>query len=395
MSQPLSEHLLRGHHRDWQVLPAEDHLPISGRIKAGRSRPGVTRFDPRCFLDEEDVLIELALLGMERIAPVYRLGPDGTRVHGFIEGEPLSALRPPGTPLSGTELDQLARLFGELAAIPPAALALVHSCPVPGRPRTSREFARGLVRFTRRRVYARHRAALGGLFQTLGIDPDVLSVTGPLVREAARMTNRPFCLLHGDLHRDNLIVAESDGQLWTIDWELAMIGDPLYDLATHLHLMNYPERQEQAMVVRWAGAVEERLPGAAEGLPRDLPRYLAYKRVQSVFTDVIRQAIAVREAPVGQLGERLTTAGQMVSRALKRAERPLGLGRAPSPSVVEGVYAAFHAGAVPAPAAPSFNGSGSTPVVGPAVRPVPPPAPGTTRRAGRGAAARRERSGSG
>ncbi|TNM28444.1 aminoglycoside phosphotransferase family protein [Streptomyces sedi] len=398
MSQPLSGQLLRGHHRDWQVLPAEGQDHITGRIKAGRSRPGVTRFDPRCFLDEEDVLIELALLGVERIAPVYRLGPDGTRVHGFIEGVPLSALRPPGTPLTGGELDQLTALFGELARIPPVAMALVHRCPVPGRPRTSRDFLRGLVAFTRQRVYARHGRPLAGLFQTLGVDPDVLSVTSPLARGAARMTNRPFCLLHGDLHRDNLIVGENDGQLWTIDWELAMVGDPVYDLATHLHLMDYPERQQQAMTLRWAGAVEEQLPGAAEGLPRDLPRYLAYKRVQSVFTDVIRQAVAVREAPAGQLAERLATAGAMVSRALARAERPLGLGRVPSPGAVEGVYAAFSAGTPMPPGPPRAK-----PDPGKARRgaPAPPPAaagrvaPAATRRAARAAASPRERSGSG
>ncbi|CAM5643364.1 hypothetical protein SGRIM128S_09667 [Streptomyces griseomycini] len=32
-------------------------------------------------------------------------------------------------------------------------------------------------------------------------------------------------------------IVDPQGGLWVIDWELAMIGDPLYDLATHLHLM--------------------------------------------------------------------------------------------------------------------------------------------------------------
>ncbi len=397
MSQPLSGHLLRGHHRDWQVLPAQSQLPVQGRIKAPTPRPSVERFDPRCFLDEEDVLIELALLGFERIAPVYRLGPEGTRVHGFIEGEALSVSRPPGTALARAELDQLAALFGRLAQIPPVAMALVHSCPVPSRPRTGRDFLRALVRFTRRRVHARHQAALGGLFQTLGVEAEVLSVTGPLVRSAARMTNRPFCLLHGDLHRDNLIVAEADRQLWTIDWELALVGDPLYDLATHLHLMDYPQPQEQSMVLRWASAVEERLPGAAEGMARDLPRYLAYKRVQSVFTDVIRQAIEVRQAPPGQREERLVRAGELVGRALERAARPLGLGRVPGPSVVAGAFAAFTAGVsatapapAPAPRPPGLRAAPAPPSAGSA-----PTGLAATRRGGPSAASRRGRSGTG
>jgi hygromycin-B 4-O-kinase len=40
-------------------------------------------------------------------------------------------------------------------------------------------------------------------------------------------------LVHGDYSADNLIVAE-DGTIGVIDWEGAMIGDPLWDLAYQL-----------------------------------------------------------------------------------------------------------------------------------------------------------------
>ncbi|WP_059005796.1 aminoglycoside phosphotransferase family protein [Streptomyces specialis] len=365
MSQPLPA--LRGHHRIWQVLRAEGELAPLGRLKAGRPRPGAPRFDPRCFDNEEDLLIELALLGVERIAPVYRIGPGDLRVHGFIEGEPLSVSRPPGTPLHDAELAQLAALFGRMATVSPDALALTHRCPAGLRPRTSRDFLRGLIRFTRRRVWGVHRPRLGGLFTALGVDPGVLAPTGPLAREAALLTDRPFCLLHADLHRDNLIVAESDGLLWTIDWELALIGDPVYDLATHLHLMGYPPAQEREFPERWARAVRESLPGAAAGLSRDLPRYLAYKRVQSVFTDVIRQAHVVRSTPAAELPAQLARTGEAVSAVIRRAARTLGLGRVPGPRAVEAAYAAFGATraprvrsaapATPSPAAPAATGT--------------------------------------
>ncbi|MEV1010787.1 aminoglycoside phosphotransferase family protein [Streptomyces sp. NPDC049881] len=383
MSQPLPRPTLRGNHRVWQVVRAEGELAALGRLKAGRPRPGVHRFDPRCFGSEEDVLIELALLGMQRIAPVYQLGSpdDDLRVHGYIEGEALSVSRPPGTPLSGGELSQLAELSGRLATVPPSAMALVHRCPVVLRPRNSREFLHGLIRFTRRRVYAVHRPAMEGLFTSLHIGPGVLGPSGPLSREASLLTDRPFCLLHGDLHRDNLIVAEADGLLWTIDWELALVGDPLYDLATHLHLMRYPPAQEPEVLARWARAVEASLPGASDGLARDLPRYLAYKRVQSVFTDVIRQAFLVRAAPPGQLDASLARAGEVVGAALRAAARMLGLGRVPGPSAVEGAYAAWRAGLSGAPAPPPA-------ATAPARR-------AATRRGGPSAASRRGRRGSG
>ncbi|TDC27291.1 aminoglycoside phosphotransferase family protein [Streptomyces sp. 8K308] len=351
MSQSLPRPTLRGNHRVWQVVEAEGELAALGRLKTGRTRPGVHRFDPRCFVNEEDVLIELALLGMRRIAPVYRLvgADDELRVHGYIEGQPLSAIRPPGTALTGSELGQLVDLFGKLATIRPSAFALVHRCPPVLRPRGSRQFLQTLIRFTRRRVYAVHRPLMRDLFTALRIGPTVLSATGPLAREAAKLTDRPFCLLHGDLHRDNLIVAESDGMLWTIDWELALIGDPLYDLATHLHLMRYPPKQEHALLLRWARTMDAALPGSAAALARDLPRYLAYKRVQSVFTDVIRQAYVVQATPPAQLAEQLPRTVEMVHGVMRRAARMLGLGRVPSPRAIEAAYATWYVNAPPPP----------------------------------------------
>ena len=360
MSHQLPRPTLRGNHRIWQVMEAQGDLAAAGRLKAPRPRPGVHRFDPRCFDNEEDVLGRLAALGMARIAPVYRLGgPDAIQVHGYIEGEPLSAVRPPGSPLSGHELGQMVELFGRLVAMPPEAFAPIHRCPVVLRPRTCAEFLHGLVRFTRRRVYAVHRHTTGNLFAALGVRPEVLAADGPLARAADRLTERPFALLHGDLHRDNLIVAEADGLLWTIDWELALLGDPLYDLATHLHLMRYPAAQENELLTRWARMVEDNLPGAAAGLVRDLPHYLAYKRVQSVFTDVIRQALVVRATRPAELDEQLPRTATMVSSALRRAARVLGLTRVPSLRSVEDAYAAWYRDPTgparppePAPAAP-------------------------------------------
>ncbi|MGP4110001.1 phosphotransferase family protein [Streptomyces sp. 4N509B] len=336
---------LHGNHRIWNILRPSGELASMGPLKAGRARPGVHRFDPRCFESEEDLLVELALLGVARIPQVHRIGPADLLVHGYIEGETLAAHRPPGTPLTSRQLRQLMDRFAGLAAIPPASLELVHGCPADARPHGSREFLRGLIRFTRRHVYAVHRPELHGLFGRLGLHAGVLAEDGPLARAANRLTHRPFCLLHGDLHRDNLIVARADGALWTIDWELALLGDPVYDLATHLHLMGYPAAQERRVVERWATAVTGSLPGAADGLEEDLPRYRAYKRVQSVFTDVIRQAHAVRAAAPDEVVPRLSRAVDVVTTVLRNAGDDLGLDETPSPAVVESAYASLRHGA--------------------------------------------------
>lgn len=341
---------LGGHHRSWRVHRAPGAPGAAGGlVKTGVPHRGVPRFDPRCVLDEDGLLRELARQGVPRVPRAHRSAA-GLQQHDYIEGTALSRLRPPGTRLTGRQLGQVLDLFGHLAAVTPGSLALLHSCPPAGRPRGSAEFLRALVRFTRERVHRRHAAELPGLFPALGVDPGVLAEDGPLARSAARLTDRPFALLHGDLHRDNLIVAAHDGALWAIDWELALIGDPLYDLATHLHLMGYPRTQRRSLIHRWAAVVEDVRPGSAAGLGRDLSRYLRYKQVQSVFTDAIRHAQAVRGATPERLPAALAAAGREVSRVLHRAAGPLGLSRVPEPAEIERRYALLLRGR-PAPAA--------------------------------------------
>jgi aminoglycoside phosphotransferase (APT) family kinase protein len=44
-----------------------------------------------------------------------------------------------------------------------------------------------------------------------------------------RMAERSVCLVHGDFSPKNVLV--NDRSFWVIDWEIAHIGDPTFDLA--------------------------------------------------------------------------------------------------------------------------------------------------------------------
>jgi aminoglycoside phosphotransferase (APT) family kinase protein len=70
---------------------------------------------------------------------------------------------------------------------------------------------------------------------------------------------RPFRLLHTDLHRKNMIV--SRGRTYFLDWELALWGDPVYDLAVHLHKMGCSPSEYEAAQAVWLASV----PGEASG----------------------------------------------------------------------------------------------------------------------------------
>ncbi|MFI8854010.1 phosphotransferase [Streptomyces sp. NPDC053499] len=344
---------LAGYHREWYVVRPEGELTRLGRVKIGEPRQGALWFDRRYFASEDELLLELARLGVPRVPPVHRVHSTGTVFHGFIEGRTLASLSPCGRPVAPVHLRQIMERFASLCRLRPGDVRARRLTAGESNGESDGEsngesdsagFPRVLLDFTRERAYRARLPRFGPLFARLGIPPDALGPGSRLAAEAARMGARPVCLLHGDLHRANFIVDHADA-LWTIDWELASFGDPLYDLATHLYLMDYPASQQARVVEEWQRTVAPLLPGADARLAEDLPRYLDYKRAQSVFTDVVRQAVAVADAVgspafAGQLGQ----AAKLVHDVLVRAAEPLELSDVPSPGAVELAYADFCTG---------------------------------------------------
>ncbi|MBD0746207.1 phosphotransferase [Streptomyces sp. CBMA152] len=347
---------LKGYHHEAYAIRLPADNPLSTRYERGKlrvPRPGLLWFDQRYFASDDQLLIALR----DRVTRIPDCVEHGGRFfQGFVEGRTL----PDGmfgiSRLSGRHLRQLGELFAETAAVKPGEI----SVPTvdeewPRRPvadRDTRAFLAGLIDFTEHRVYREHLDDFGSLFGRLGVSATALD---GLRQRARNLTKRPFALVHGDLHRRNLIV-DSAGDLWFIDWELAMIGDPLYDLATHLHLMDYPECDVRRVKKVWREAVEAARPGGSKGWERDLPVLLAFKRAQSVYTDVIRTALALAAgavlvgavvggdvAPASAGPEpfrlRLTRAARKVQRVLATAKEALGLPRVPGRREIRGAYA--------------------------------------------------------
>ncbi|MGW7817400.1 phosphotransferase family protein [Streptomyces puniciscabiei] len=325
--ESLVEGPLHGYHHETYVFPlfGEAARVQPGRWKCREPRPDLLWFDRRCFVSEEQLLRDLQ--GRIRCIPeIAEVG--GINLMRFVEGRTLGSLHASGTPVPDVYHRQIVDLFRQLAGVAPASLGAERRCDREDRPDDgdTEGFLERLVHFTEHRVYRHNLDRFERLFGELGVHQDAFD---HLRKHVSGLTRRPFCLLHADLHRENFIV-DAEQRLWTIDWELAMVGDPLYELATHLHLMRYPAGQARRVAELWHTTVEGVRPGSGHGWQQDLPLLLGYKRAQSVITDVIRCALVLGAVPdVGW--RRLASAAVRLRRILADGAAPLGLGPVPGP----------------------------------------------------------------
>ncbi|MFE2418740.1 phosphotransferase [Streptomyces hokutonensis] len=312
---------LEGYHHETYVLTMPGETRI---VKLREPRERILWFDRRCFRSEEALL--RALDGrISRIPVIHEV--EGMALQVFIEGRTLKS-RPWGDRrIPEGVRSQIVDLFGELAHVTPNTLQVDRSCGAKDRADEGDcdGFLERLIVFVEEQVYQKNSRDFGQLFTELGLHPDAFV---QLRKNVSGLTRRDFCLLHADLHRENFIL-DPLNQLWSIDWELAMLGDPLYDLATHLYLMSYPEDQERRMAEDWASAVHKVRPSSVRGWQDDLDRILAFKRAQSVFTDVIRLSLSLRGGSTVKWA-RFPKAVRKLQAIMTTAAGPLGLAEVPS-----------------------------------------------------------------
>lgn len=199
------------------------------------------------------------------------------QVHHFIEGRVLDVFSPRGAAVPPHVIGDVVVLLDQLRRIPAEKTPpLPEHWPASG---DSSGFARLLTRLTRQ-VHTTYRDEYREVFAGLGIPDDPLEV---VETRWDSLTPRPFSVLHADLHRKNMIVA--DGATWFLDWELALWGDPLYEIAIHLHKMDYPDEQRTEVLRLWRETLPER---STVGPSDDLDLYAAHERIKSAIVDTVR-----------------------------------------------------------------------------------------------------------
>ncbi|MFJ3902709.1 aminoglycoside phosphotransferase family protein [Streptomyces sp. NPDC090025] len=211
------------------------------------------------------------------------------QIHEFIEGRLVHDLAPDaGSPVPDGVVEGVERLFAELLRIPSEALP-----PTPADwPADGDTVAFALLLLDGvREIRGRAAGVLEGLYSDLGVPADPCSeLAGRAVHE---LTPRPFRLLHGDIHRQNMIL-DQGGEVVFLDWELALWGDPVYDLADHLHKTGYPAADRERVEAGW-----ERVAPAdcRSGLEAAAAYYRDYEQMKSAVVDTVRWGRRISQAP--------------------------------------------------------------------------------------------------
>jgi aminoglycoside phosphotransferase (APT) family kinase protein len=120
------------------------------------------------------------------------------------------------------------------------------------------------------------------LARLLGL-PDADGLRQILARHEVR--DREPALLHGDLNPWNLVRRDDHLALTIIDWEMAVVGDPLYDLVRHMHLTPTRPEIRDRMFRRWEMALE---PRYTRGWREDWRVYRWIETVRSAYIDLDR-----------------------------------------------------------------------------------------------------------
>ena len=199
------------------------------------------------------------------------------QVHEYVEGRVVDKVWPRGVRLPRQIVPAVMRLLRQLRLVPRQALPPIdRAWPTDG---STVAFGRLLSEATER-VYERFRERFRWALAAFSVPPDPLRIVH---QRWLGLTSRPFCLVHSDVHRKNIILTPTD--VVFIDWELSLWGDPLYDLAVHISKMSYLPDEQERLLRMWRRAMP---PEVTAGWAEDLPAYLLHERVKAALVNTFR-----------------------------------------------------------------------------------------------------------
>ncbi|WP_369271922.1 phosphotransferase [Streptomyces sp. R11] len=254
------------------VVPGVD-FPVVVR----RRVPDFCRREPS-FLSEHAVLRAIEDSRVDVAAPrVLALGEsypkDSFTIHTYVG--PRDIGRPPSHPVNGLLPHEADALVDQLCAL--TRVNYKHVDPAAGEGGFHRWLREQLVLMVRELPKKSQQLA-----RQLGL-PDADNLHQILARHEVR--EREPALLHGDLNPWNLVRRDDGMALTLIDWEMALVGDPLYDLVRHMHLTPTRPEIRDRMFRRWEWKLD---PCHTRGWRKDWRVYRWIEIVRSAYVDLDR-----------------------------------------------------------------------------------------------------------
>ncbi|MFI6563010.1 aminoglycoside phosphotransferase family protein [Streptomyces sp. NPDC050534] len=250
---------------------------VGSCVVVRRVVPGVRRRE-RGFLSEHAVLGAIEKAGVAVAAPeILALGwsHDGARfaIHTYVG--PGEVYQPPSHPVNGLLPREADRLVDQLCALTKVDYLQVD--PLAGQGRFYGWLSEQLVS-----LVAELPKESQQLARVLGL-PGADRLKRILARHS--VSHREPALLHGDLNPWNLVRRDDSLALTIIDWEMALVGDPLYDLVRHMHLTPTRPEIRDRMFARW----ERLLPAQfTANWRQDWAVYRWIEIVRSAYVDLDR-----------------------------------------------------------------------------------------------------------
>ncbi|PWI20590.1 phosphotransferase enzyme family protein [Streptomyces sp. Act143] len=286
------------------------HVPgISFPVVVRRKVPNVDRRE-RGYLSEHAVLRTIEESRVEVAAPRFlALGTsyqgEPFAIHTY-EGS-LGPNRPPSHPSHGLLPHEANALVDQLCALTRVNYEVLDPTAAEGSFYTV--LSEQLVQLVHELPKESQQLA-----RVLGL-PDAERLRQILARH--QVGERKQALLHGDLNPWNLVRRPDRLALTIIDWEMAVVGDPLYDLVRHMHLTPTRPEIRDRMFNRWSLRLA---PEYTEGWRRDWGVYRWIEIVRSAYIDLDRLVTgASLDAP------NVRRALDSYSMTLKAATASLGL----------------------------------------------------------------------
>jgi len=273
-----------------QVFRGTAHLNTVVRVPDISSPVVVRRMAPRLcrrehsYLSEHKVLKAIEASAAEEKVSAPRILALGTShqdepfaIHTY---EAQDTSRPPRHPVDGLRPYEADRLVDQLRALTRVDYGQIDKRIGEGGfyPWLSKE----LVRLVEELPQESREVA-----RVLGL-PDA-PVLGRLLARA-HITERMPALLHGDLNPWNLVRRDDPPGLTLIDWEMAVVGDPLYDLVRHMHLTPTRPEIRWRMFRRWERILE---PQYTKDWEQDWNVYHRLEVIRSAYVDLDRMVTGV------------------------------------------------------------------------------------------------------